>query len=102
MEDEFLLFVIASFVEKFFIFFLGYLGTILLLFFIVVVVYSRFFFLFFSLWRMEEERFEILFRIISCFSLSLLSFCTTEERCFFAVNLRIPFFFLFVREGKER
>lgn len=32
MEDEFLLFVIASFVEKFFIFFLGYLGTILLLF----------------------------------------------------------------------
>lgn len=34
MEDEFLLFVIASFVEKFFIFFLGYLGTILLLFFL--------------------------------------------------------------------
>lgn len=98
MEDEFLLFVIASFVEKFFIFFLGYLGTILLLFLSSLFIL----FFFFSLWRMEEERFEILFRIISCFSLSLLSFCTTEERCFFAVNLRIPFFFPFVREGKER
>lgn len=98
MEDEFLLFVIASFVEKFFIFFLGYLGTILLLFLSSLFIL----FFFFSLWRMEEERFEILFRIISCFSLSLLSFCTTEERCFFAVNLRIPFFFPFVRKGKER
>lgn len=98
MEDEFLLFVIASFVEKFFIFFLGYLETILLFFLSSLFIL----FFFFSLWRMEEERFEILFRIISCFSLSLLSFCTTEERCFFAVNLRIPFFFPFVREGKER
>lgn len=98
MEDEFLLFVIASFVEKFFIFFLGYLGTILLLFLSSLFIL----FFFFSLWRMEEERFEILFRIISCFSLSLLSFCTTEERCFLCVNLRIPFFFPFVREGKER
>lgn len=101
MEDEFLLFVIASFVEKFFIFFRISRNNSSS-FFIVVVVYSRFFFLFFSLWRMEKERFEILFRIISCFSLSLLSFCTTEERCFLCVNLRIPFFFPFVREGKER
>lgn len=97
MEDEFLLFVIASFVEKFFIFFRISRNNSSSFF--IVVVYS---FFFFSLWRMEEERFEILFRIISCFSLSLLSFCTTEERCFFAVNLRIPFFFPFVRKGKER
>lgn len=54
MEDEFLLFVIASFVEKFFIFFLGYLGTILLLFL------SSLFILFFSSlcgeWKKRDSR----------------------------------------------
>lgn len=54
MEDEFLLFVIASFVEKFFIFFLGYLETILLLFL------SSLFILFFSSlcgeWKKRDSR----------------------------------------------
>lgn len=43
MEDEFLLFVIASFVEKFFIFFRISRNNSSSFFFIVVVVYSRFF-----------------------------------------------------------
>lgn len=92
MEDEFLLFVIASFAEKFFrisknnsSFFLFLLSSLFTVFSIFSLLRS------FENGRRKEERsYFVLFPPPLFFS--LLSFYTSEERCFFPVNSRIPFF----------